>query len=154
MKNKRIVILIVCEALSSTTAPSPPVHLTTKPFRSRLDWLTEESDWLTDLLIVCRGLDDTCTCGFMSVLLVWSCHRLYSQLGGSGLKLDSQDQRAEEESISTKLKTPPSLLKTAANGKIAQCLWPWALQCVSAFRQTDGLTETGRRWWAVISLME
>lgn len=113
---------------------------------SLTDWLTDwKSDWLTDLVIVWLDLDNTCTCSFMSVLLVWSCHRLYSQLGGSNLKLDSQDQRAEEESISIKLKTLPSLFKTAANGKIAQCLWLRARQCISAFRQTDRLTQKDRK---------
>lgn len=144
MKNKYIIILIVCEALSRKL-PLPPVYLTTKPFHSKLDGLTERViDWQTWLLSD-NGLDNTCTCSFMPVLLVWSCHRLYSQLGGSSLKLDSQDQRAEEESISIKLKTPPSLFKTAANGKIGQCLWLRARQCISAFRQADGLTQKDRK---------
>ena len=128
--------------------PLAPVYLT-KNISSQAwltGWLTERViDWQTWLLS-----DKAWTIhvhAFMWVLLVWGCHRLYSQLRGSGLKLDSQDQTAEEESISIKLKTPPSLLQTAEkkNGKIAQCLWVRARQRISAFRRTDGLTEEDRK---------
>lgn len=63
----------------------------------------------------------------------------YKQLIDSILKVDNQDQRAEEESISIKLKTPPSLLKTAANGKIGQSLWVRGLAVHVSF-WTDRLT--------------
>lgn len=118
-------------------SPTPLVFLQPNLFiPSFTDWLSE---WLTNRPSYCltRPGQYMYMQFFTSVLLVWSCHHFYSQLGGSSLKLDCQDQRAEDESISIKLKTPPSLLKTAANGKIAQCLWLRAWHCISAFRQTD-----------------
>lgn len=113
---------------------------------SLTDWLTDwRSDRLTDLVIVRLGPDNTSTGSFMSVLLVWSCHRLHSQLGGSSLKLDSQDQRAEEESISIKLKTPVCLrqLQTGKSLNFYGCGLGGAFQPLDG--QTDWPRKTGRR---------
>lgn len=143
--------------------PLAPVYLTTKHFIPGLtDWLTDwESDWLTDLVIVWQGLDNTCTCIYVGATCLklspalQPAERLQSEAGqpGSNSRGGVNIHKAENTSQSAS----DSWKK---HEKIAQCLWVRARQRISAFRQTDGLTERDRReggrrrCWAVICFME